>query len=86
MSKVTVRMTSAQRTKLLRSAAVEAEIRKRTDAIHAAAGGDAAGYRAETAVNSRRARGAVYTYDLKAIKDNAKNNTLVRSLEAGRHG
>lgn len=86
MNKVNIRMTAAQRTKLLRSAAVEAEIRRRTNAIHAAAGGDAAGYRAETAVNTRRARGAVYTYDLKAVKDNAKNNTLVRSLEAGRHG
>jgi hypothetical protein len=86
VNKVNIRMTAAQRTKLLRSAAVEAEIRRRTNAIHAAAGGDAAGYRAETAVNTRRARGAVYTYDLKAVKDNAKNNTLVRSLEAGRHG
>lgn len=86
MSKVNVKITRAQREKLLKSSYVEAEIRRRTNAIHAAAGGDAAGYRAATAVNTKRARGAVYTYDLKAVKDNARNNTLVRSIEAGRHG
>lgn len=84
MSTVKVKMTRAQRADLLRSDFVGREIQRRTLAIHAAAGGDAAGYRADVATNTRRVRGAVYTYEYKAIKDNARNNTLIRSMDAGR--
>lgn len=84
MNKVNVKMTRAQRSDLLRSDFVGREIQRRTLAIHAAAGGDAAGYRADVATNTRRVRGAVWTHDYKAIKDNAARNTLVRSMEAGR--
>ena len=84
MTKVQVKITPAQRTALLKSAAVKREVERRTNTVHSAAGGDSAGYRAAIDTNSRRARGAVYTYSYKAVKDNAKNNTLIRALGAGR--
>lgn len=58
-----------------------ADVARRVNAIAAAAG---EGYEAETETLPTRARGAVYTRSAEAIYDNAKNNTLVRSLDAGR--
>lgn len=84
MTQVKVIITRKQRTELLQSDAVSRDVQRRTLAVHAAVGGDAAGYRAALDTTTRRVRGSVYTYDAKAIRDNAKNNTLVRNMDAGR--
>lgn len=66
---------------LLRSPAVAQDLLRRAQRIAAAAG---PGYEASVNVGPNRARASVITASPAAIRDNAKNQTLLRSLDAGR--
>ena len=62
--------------------AVDADMQSRADRVAAAAG---SGYEAKRTANPRnRARAAVVTTSYRAIRENARNNTLLRALDAGR--
>lgn len=66
---------------LRREPGVEAELIKHARAIRDRANtGSSGGYVAEPGSGRTRARAAVITGDIKAIRDNAKRNTLLRSL------
>lgn len=91
MSKVDVRMNSAGCRELLRSGAVKADLDRRAKAIadraNSAASPDAMRnqpYRASSRVGSGRARATVGTSSPHGRRDNAKKNTLLKSLDAGR--
>lgn len=61
---------------------VAAEVHRRAERIAGAAG---EGYEAfPTQAPRNRARAAVVTTSMRAIRDNARNQTLLRSLDAGR--
>lgn len=57
------------------------DLGERADRIAAAAG---AGYEPSTFEGRNRGRASVITADRAARRDNAKNQTLLRSLDAGR--
>lgn len=57
------------------------DLGERADRIASSAG---AGYEASTFEGKNRGRASVITADFDAIRDNAKNQTLLRSLDAGR--
>lgn len=59
---------------------VIADLGERADAIASAAG---PGYEASTFAGKNRGRASVITADYDAIRDNARNQTLLRSLDAG---
>lgn len=59
---------------------VIADLGERGDRIADAAG---SGYEASTYEGRNRGRASVITADYDAIRDNAKNQTLLRSLDAG---
>ena len=63
------------------SPGVTADISARVERIEAACG---EGYEGETTSGRNRARGGVFTATAEAMVDNARNNTLVRNLGAGR--
>jgi len=61
---------------------VAADVHDRARRVAEAAG---EGYEAFPTQDARnRSRAAVVTTDMKAIRDNARNNTLLRNLDAGR--
>lgn len=60
---------------------VEAELDRRAEAIAEAAGD---GYEWSGSDGKSRSRAGVYPTTFKAIRDNAKNNTLLKALDAGR--
>ena len=61
---------------------VAADVHDRAERVAAAAGG---GYEAFPTANPRnRARAAVVTTSRRAMLDNARNQTLLRSLQAGK--
>lgn len=60
---------------------VIADLGERAEAIANVAG---PGYEASTFEGRNRGRASVITGDFSAIRDNAKNQTLLRSLDAGR--
>lgn len=60
---------------------VIADLGDRAERIADASG---AGYEASTFEGKNRGRASVITGDFDAIRDNAKNQTLLRSLDAGR--
>ena len=66
---------------LRRDPAVQADIDARTSRIADAAGD---GYEPGSYQGRRRYRGSVITASYKAQRDNAKRQTLLRSLDAGR--
>lgn len=78
--KATVKINSRAVGEYLRSASVEAEMLRMARAIAKAAG---AGYEASGFVG-KRARASVATVTPRAIRDNQKNQTLLRALNAGR--
>lgn len=59
---------------------VIADLEERAEAIAAAAGD---GYEASAMAGKNRGRASVITADYAAMRDNAKNQTLLRSLDAG---
>lgn len=68
---------------ILKSAEVAADIRRRGERVGAAAG---PGFVVDFRVGKNRARASVGTTDIVSRRRNAKNNTLIRALEAGRGG
>lgn len=60
---------------------IKADLAARAERIAGACG---AGYEAKTGEGRTRSRAAVLTVDYEAIRDNAKNNTLLNNLGAGR--
>ena len=61
-----------------------AELKRRADAIAAACGGPAAGFIAVTGEGKTRSRAAVIAASPRARRRNAKGNTILRNLDAGR--
>lgn len=59
---------------------VIADLEERAEAVAAAAGD---GYEASAMAGKNRGRASVITADYAAMRDNAKNQTLLRSLDAG---
>lgn len=66
---------------LLKEAGVLADVRARAQRVADAAG---EGYEMNSSAPRKRARASVVTATGEAIRDNAENQTLIRSLEAGR--
>lgn len=66
---------------MLKSPEAQRIVRERAERIAAAAGD---GYEAVQSPPRKRARAAVVTTSAASIRDNAQNNTIVRSLDAGR--
>lgn len=85
VASVDVRMNSRGARELLRSAEVESDIRGRLEAIQVVANSVGSGvYGLQTEIGPGRARGVVHTTDAVSIASNAKHNTLLKSLDAGR--
>lgn len=66
---------------LLKSPEVLADLRRRANAIAAAAG---EGHEVDVRVGARRARASVRTATFDAMRAEAKDRTLTRALDAGR--
>lgn len=60
---------------------VISDLRSRTNRVASRAG---EGYKGNVIAGRSRARGGVVTATRRAIRDNARNNTLVKSMDAGR--
>lgn len=69
---------------LLRSTGVKAELAERAKRIHKAAGGDKAGYRADSFEGFDRSRAQVVAATRKAQTDQARHRTLDSAINAGR--
>lgn len=66
---------------LLKSSEVQADMKRRTDKIRAAAG---EGFKSEVRVGRTRARGSVFTATREAMKAEADQQALTRAFGAGR--
>ncbi|MDR1954287.1 MAG: hypothetical protein LBQ21_07465 [Clostridiales Family XIII bacterium] len=66
---------------LLNSSEVRTDLQRRVSAIASRAGD---GYVADVQKGKTRLAGMVKTGTIKAIRSNAKNNTLLKSIDAGR--
>lgn len=78
VKKITWKMAGFK--KLRKSPGVAADIASRAERIAAMAG---EGYESSQVMGKTRARASVITASYKAQLDNAKHNTLLRSLNAG---
>ena len=63
---------------------VQADLKRRAEAIAAAAGGPEAGFEVGTNVGPNRARASVVTTTIEAMRAEAEDRTLTRALDAGR--
>lgn len=88
MARVTVKLNKAGFAALRNSPEVMADLNRRATRIANAAGEGFAArldQRGSSSMSSRpRARASVGTTDAKSIRKNAKENTLMRALDAGR--
>ncbi|MDN5725161.1 MAG: hypothetical protein L0G99_04405 [Propionibacteriales bacterium] len=66
---------------ILNSPGLIRDLQRRTEAIKAAAG---EGFDGNVVRGKRRPRGGVVTATAKAMRRNAKENTLVKAMDAGR--
>lgn len=78
---VRIVMNHAGVRELLRSAEVQADLKRRAEAIAAAAG---PGMEVRTSVGPNRARAVVITGDGDAIRAEATDKALTRAIDAGR--
>ena len=69
---------------LLRHPNVAADLTRRAEAVAGAAGGLPAGFVAASGQGATRARAAVITATGRGIRTNARDNTLLRCLDAAR--
>lgn len=71
---------------LLTSPAMEAELKRRAERIAAAANAESSwgGYQASSSREGSRARARVWNVKHEAADDEARNNRLIRGLDAGR--
>ena len=76
-----VKINSAGARAVLKSAGVQADLDARADRIAAAAG---SGYEASTYPWRTRGRSSVITGNGAAMRDNSRNQTLLRAVNAGR--
>lgn len=81
MSKVKIEWRLAGFEEIRRLPAVKANLKSRADRIAAQAG---EGYEAFEGEGKTRSRASVVTTSMRAINSNRKNNTLLRSLDAGK--
>lgn len=81
--KATVKLNRRGVAKILKDRSVERAALRRAQRIATAAG---PGYKATSMVGRNRARASVITDTYAARVDNARRNTLLRSLGAGRRG
>lgn len=79
--KAEIHLNSAGIRKLLRSAEVQAELKRRADRIAAAAG---PGMEASVVAGANRARASVITGNARARRAEATTADLTRALDAGR--
>lgn len=85
MASVRVEINHAAAQALLNGAEVQGELLRRAEAIKARADSVGSGtYAADVRAGKNRAHAMVKTTDAKSVKSNAKHNTLLRSLDAGR--
>jgi hypothetical protein len=85
MANVKVKINSSGARQLLNSSAVQGELLKRAEKIKASADGMGSGkYAADVRPGKNRAHAMVKTTDFKSMASNAKHNTLLKSLDAGR--
>lgn len=87
MAKVKVMINSAGAKSLLNSSEVQADLLKRAERIRARADGMGSGrYEADVRPGKNRAHAMVKTPqgDFKTMASQAKHNTLLKSLDAGR--
>lgn len=80
MAKTRVKLNNAGFRALRNSAAVVNDLRSRAERVRTAAGN---GYVVEGGAGRNRARFVVITAKPSAIRDNAKNNTLIKAMGAG---
>lgn len=78
LTKVCVELNSPAVRALLKSPEMEALLKEHADGIAARAG---KGYAADTRQMGTRAIASAYTETLDAMRDNLKNNTLLRSMK-----
>lgn len=85
MARITVRLNRSGVLDVLNSPGVRADIEARTQAVTQAARGmhDAKGYVGDV-ITTDRPHGAVRAVDRHARRSNAKHNTLLKALDAGR--
>lgn len=69
---------------ILTSEAAAADVRRRATAIQEACGGEDDGFVVQGTRGVRRARAAVITGTAEAIRANAKHQTILNHLDAGR--
>lgn len=81
MARIRVKINPRAARKLLQSAAVEAELRRRGKRIADAAG---PGHEVDTFTGRNRVRATVRTATPEAIVSQGRNRTLTRALDAGR--
>ncbi|SDY29102.1 hypothetical protein [Eubacterium barkeri] len=85
MADVKVKINSAGARQLLNSAAVQGELLKRAEKIKVRADGMGSGkYVADVQPGKNRAHAMVKTTDFISKKSNAKHNTLLKSINAGK--
>lgn len=77
MSKVKFKLNSAGVRNLLRSQEMQTVIEGKVSEIQGRCGN---GYEQEVKVGRKRVYGQVYTDTIRAKKDNAKNNTLLKAV------
>lgn len=81
MARAKIKWRRAAFREMRTSAPVRAMVQESVDAIANACG---EGYEAEVRDGRTRVHGSVATADFAAMTDNARNNTLLKNIEAGR--
>ncbi len=78
---VTIKWNVPAFEEIRRDPSVKSDLAIRADRIAEAAGD---GYESSSTEGATRSRASVVTTTYAAIRDNAKNNTLIRAVDAGR--
>ena len=85
MADVTIKMNSSGARKILNGSAVQGDLLRRAEKIKASADGMGSGkYAADVRPGKNRAHAMVKTTDFISKKSNAKHNTLLKSMDAGK--
>lgn len=85
MANVKVKINSSGARQLLNSTPVQGELLKRAEKIKARADGIGSGkYSADVQPGKNRAHAMVKTTDIISKRSNAKHNTLLKSMDAGK--
>ena len=85
MADVAIKMNSSGARKILNGSAVQGDLLRRAEKIKASADGMGSGkYAADVRPGKNRAHAMVKTTDFISKKSNAKHNTLLKSINAGK--